>query len=188
MAVGLVVLFALKAIRNKKINRVKAEVLALEAKLSQLRLALKGKVRKKSTIFRSSFQTAIIKDDMIDTALRQLSEIQFESTSEFQDYFDISKKIVDFSQIGKTANGNVAEKIENSFMCSDFKTEMDIAKIIKDMYVLSTKINEKIDTYNNSRGVVEIEKVDSMNFPSLGEINKIFSMDEVNRQAKNSAA
>ncbi|MBY0554411.1 hypothetical protein K2P97_07775 [bacterium] len=174
---GGIVLLITKFVKFKRSNSVKSDVLNLQAKLSQLRLALKGKIKKKSNIFRGSFKTAITEGDMIDNALKQLVDNPFESSEDFQGYFDLSRRIVNFIQVENSGDAVANVSVENNFMCSDFKTEMDIVRIIKEMTDISSKINTRIEENNRVSPSNPIAKVDSLIFTSMVDINRIFKED-----------
>lgn len=174
---GGMVILVTKFMKFKKASSVKSDVLNLQAKLSQLRLALRGKIKKKSNIFRSSFKTGITEGDMIDNALKQLVDNPFESSEDFQAYFDLSRRIVNFIQVENNGDASSKMNVENDFMCSDFKTEMDIVRVIKEMTDISSKINSRIEDNNRMNPGNPIAKVDSLVFTSLVEINRIFKED-----------
>jgi uncharacterized membrane protein YebE (DUF533 family) len=70
--------------RSKKFNSTKTDLQNLQARLSQLRLALKAKVKRKSNIFRTMIKTAIIEGDLFDTSTRNLIDVKFETSDDFQ--------------------------------------------------------------------------------------------------------
>jgi|GEM_PF-5481990 len=170
------VLLGLKLMKIKKSSTVKAEVLHLQARLSKARMALKGKIKKKSNVFRAFVKVAITEGDAIDTSLKQLAENNFETSQDFQNYFDVSRKIVGLIHVDKNGkpDSNIVVNIENDFMCSDFKTEMDIMRIIKEMSDLSIKINVRIEACNQNNPHAPIEKVDSLVFSSLADVDRVF--------------
>jgi hypothetical protein len=172
---GGIVLLVTKFVKFKRSSSVKSDVLNLQAKLSQLRLALKGKIKKKSNIFRGSFKTAIGEGDMIDNALKQLVDSPFESSEDFQAYFDLSRRIVNFIIVENSGDAASQMTLENNFMCSDFKTEMDIVRIIKEMTDISSRINARIEENNRMNPNQPITKVDPLIFTSMAEINRIFN-------------
>ncbi|MEQ1721833.1 MAG: hypothetical protein ABL930_01565 [Pseudobdellovibrio sp.] len=174
---GGIVLLVTKFVKFKRSSSVKSDVLNLQAKLSQLRLALKGKIKKKSNIFRASFKTAIGAGDMIDNALKQLVDSPFESSEDFQAYFDLSRRIVNFIIVENSGDAASNMTLENNFMCSDFKTEMDIVRIIKEMTDISSRINARIEENNRMNPNQPISKVDSLVFTSMVEINRIFNAE-----------
>ena len=138
-----------------------------------------AKVKKKSHVFRSSFtKTAITEGDMIDVALRELLENPFDTSEQFQKYFEQSRKIVNFIQVETGEEPSQTSDLENNFMCSDFKTEMDIVRIIKEMSTISSRINSRVEDNNRSYPGQPLKRVDGMAFESLNEINRIFKTDE----------
>lgn len=169
---------AFNVMRSKKFNSVKTDVQNLEAKLAQLRLALKGKVKKKSNVFRAMSKTAIIEGDLLDTNLKNLCDVKFESSEDFQRYFDISKQLVSILQIESNGEGVTSHMVENSYMSNDFKTEMDIVRIIKEMTDLSSRINARIDEHNRTGIGQKLKRIDTLTFPSMTEVNRIFKSDE----------
>jgi len=172
-------LLALKLMRIKKSSTIKAEVLHLQAKLSRARMALKGKIKKKSNVFRALIKVALTEGDPIDTSLKQLTENNLETSQDFQNYFDVSRKIVSLihDDTNKNANSAAEVGIENDFMCSDFKTELDIIRIIKQMTDLSAKINILVETNNQGNPNYPLEKVDDLIFSSLVDVNRVFKDD-----------
>lgn len=172
-------LLASNLIKHKKSTNAKVEIQNLQARLSKLRLSLKAKVKKKSNIFRTSFtKTAVTEGDMIDNSLKELVDNTFESSEQFQKYFDQSRKIVNFIQIENQIGPATNEAVENNFMCSDFKTEMDIVRIITEMSNISSRINSRINEHNITYPSKPIKKVDAMVFESLTDVMRIFKTDE----------
>ncbi len=176
---GSILLVASNIVKYKKSSNIKTEIQNLQARLSKLRLSLKAKVKKKSHVFRSSFtKTAITEGDMIDVALRELLENPFDTSEQFQKYFEQSRKIVNFIQVETGEEPSQTSDLENNFMCSDFKTEMDIVRIIKEMSTISSRINSRVEDNNRSYPGQPLKRVDGMAFESLNEINRIFKTDE----------
>lgn len=176
---GGVLLIASSLVKYKKSSNIKAEVQNLQARLSKLRLSLKAKVKKKSQIFRGSFtKTPIAEGDMIDNALKELIDNPFDTSEQFQKYFEVSRKVVNFIQIETKTEPTENDALENNFMCSDFKTEMDIVRIIKEMSNISARINRRVDENNTAYPSQLLKKVDAMEFESLADINRIFKIDQ----------
>ncbi len=115
---------------------------------------------------------------MIDNSLKELVDNTFESSEQFQKYFDQSRKIVNFIQIENQIGPATNEAVENNFMCSDFKTEMDIVRIITEMSNISSRINSRINEHNITYPSKPIKKVDAMVFESLTDVMRIFKTDE----------
>lgn len=174
---GGAVFIALSYFKSKKMNSFKTDIQNLQARLSQLRLALKSKVKKKSNVFRASSTMAIVEGDMFDSTLKQLVENKFETSDDFQEYFDISRRLVKTIQI-ESKEPVPDHSIENNYMSHDFKTEMDIVRIIKDMCDLSAKINSRIDEHKRTSPSQKISRIDSLVFPSITEINRIFNAED----------
>ena len=176
---GGILLIASNLVKYKKSSNIKSEVQNLQARLSKLRLSLKSKVKKKSQIFRSSFtKTAIAEGDMIDVALKELVENPFETSEQFQNYFEQARKIVNFIQVETKTEPNQNDVLENNFMCSDFKIEMDIVRIIKEMSTISSRINSRVEDNNRNYPGQLLKKVDGMTFDSLSDVNRIFKTED----------
>lgn len=166
---------AFNVVKSKKINSTKTDLQNLQARLSQLRLALKAKVKRKSNVLRTMIKSSIIEGDVFDTTTRSLLDIKFETSDDFQNYFDVSRNIVGMIRVdtGTTAESNS----ENNYMSSDFKTEMDIIRIIKEMIDLSGKINSRVEEHNRTSSQ-KLQKVDGLSFPSSSEVHRVFKVDD----------
>ena len=180
---GFYILFSV--LRSKKFHSAKSEIDNMQARLSQLRLALKAKVKRKSNHFRTMLKTAIIEGDLFDTATRSLAEVRFETSEDFQSYFDISRGIM---KLISFQNETLQEVDENSYMSTDFKTEMDIIRIIKEMIELSKRINDRVETYNRT-STQKLKNVDELSFGSITEIHRVFkaATDDATDDAKDDA-
>jgi hypothetical protein len=187
IAGGFLVL-AIQLVRSKKFSSSKTEVLNMQAKLSKARMALKAKVKKKFNTFHSSIK--VIEGDEVDNLLKKLIENNFETSQNFQDYFDTSRKVVSTIQGYKKEAGRADTPldIENNFMCSDFKTELDIIRIIKEMNSLSTKINSKIEENNRKYPNNVIQRVDDLIFDSLTDVNRVYKVRSEESSSDNSGA
>lgn len=169
------VLLAFHLMKSKKTNTAKAEILDLQARISKLRLSLKGKIKKKSNLFRSTLgKTPIAEGDPISNALKQLIENPFETSQDFQNYFDQSRLIVNFIRATSKSEVDRNLNLENDFMCSDFKTELDIIRMIKEMTLISARINNRIENYNLTNPNQALQKVDGLIFDSLADVNRIY--------------
>jgi hypothetical protein len=161
--------------RSKKINSTKTDLQNLQARLSQLRLALKAKVKRKSNVLRTMIKSSIIEGDVFDTTTRSLLDVKFESSDDFQTYFDISRNIVGMIHVDNGTTGDAGS--ENNFMSSDFKTEMDIIRIIKEMIDLSSRINSRVEEHNRTSSQ-KLQKVDPLTFAASSEVHRVFKVDE----------
>ncbi len=177
---GGAVFLVLSFFKTKKLTSFKTDLQNLQARLSQLRMALKGKVKKKSNVIRAACQANIVEGDPFDQAVQQLVNNKFESSDDFQDYFDTSRKLVRMLQI--ESKEPIAEhSVENNYMSHDFKTEMEIVRIIKDMCDLSARINVRIEEHKRTSGLKH-PRVDSLVFPAITEVNRIFNSEEANEE------
>lgn len=179
-------IFLINMVRSSKFKNIKQEVEILQAKLSQYRLALRAKVKKKSQVFRVAFKTAPAEGDQIDQALVSLYENKFEKGEDFQAYFETSRKIVQFQRIDSGEVHTPDQQAENSFMCSDFKLEMDIVRLVKHMADLSERIHESVHDYNarTRKASAKLPSFDAIQFPTLAEINRIFNDAESSAPAQ----
>lgn len=162
--------------RSKKFNSTKTDVQNLQARISQLRLALKAKVRRKSNTFRTMSKASVVEGDLFDSTLKSLCEVKFETSDDFQMYFEISKQIVKIISIDNKGEGITNQAVENNYMCNDFKTEMDIIRIIKEMSELSARVNHRTDDHNRTNSQ-KLSRVDSLVFPAITEVNRVFKSE-----------
>lgn len=184
-------MFCFKCLEYKKKSEAKNYIQSLNAKLSMLRINLKSKIKKKSYKYRSSFKTTISNGDPIDLALNELIDLKFESGEELQRYFDLSKRINSLLISEKLKTADKVERLEKQpaveqnyenigkedFMGTDFKSEISILRIIKDMVELSTILNKRIDAYNIVNPKNPLSTVNSLYFPSLAEVNRVFKTE-----------
>ena len=149
----------------------------LQARLSQLRLALKAKAKRKSNALRAMFKSGIAEGDHFDNTIKSLSDVKFETSEDFQNYFEISRQLVKMIQIDTGGEGMSQQAIENNFMSNDFKTEMDILKIIKEMSDLSARINNRVIEHNRTSSQ-KLEKIDPIVFAAMTEVNRVFKGED----------
>lgn len=172
-----VIFIGLTFLKSKKFLNAKNDIQNLQARLSQIRLALKGKTKRKSNVFRAGIKASIVEGDIYDSNLKSLTEVKFETSEDFQAYFDISKQLVKMIQISGDGASTPAHVLDNNYMSSDFKTEMDIIRLIKEMSDLSSKINSRVEEHNRT-STQKLQRVDSLVFPSITEVNKVFKGDD----------
>ena len=162
----------------------------LQARISQLRLALKAKVKRKSNTFRAMSKAQIIEGDLFSSTLKSLTEVKFETSDDFQMYFDISKQIVKIINLDNKVDGHDNQAAGTNYMSSDFKTEMDIIRIIKEISDMSARVNHRIDEHNRTNSQ-KIPRIDSIMFPAITEVTRVFKSegspetDSVDAAAKN---
>lgn len=167
---GGAIILTIKVLKFRKKSDYKNEIDNLQAKISLMRISLKSKVKKKSFTFRSQFPKALNSRDVYDTALNALIENPLETGNDLQNYFDLSRQIntyISFQVPGYAPS--------EDFMSNDFRNEIEIIRLIKDISSLSARLNKKIDAYNNSKPTVKLPAVDNLIFTAMMEVNRIFS-------------
>lgn len=192
-ALGLFTFLVLHILRNLKRRNLLDDIAKVEAKMAALRLNLRARVKKKSHRFRATYPQTITKGDPIDLATNQLMEITFEKNSDFQDYVDLCKKInsyidvasIDLAPEKKTALMSPA--INSDLMGTDFKNEINIARIINDLVSISKILNKVIVRYNNFDKKTKIQTRESIYFTSLFELQKVFKSAESETTASKSS-
>ena len=189
--IGSFFLFCFKCLEYKKNADSKNYIQSLHARLSMLRINLKGKVKRKSNKYRSMFPVTIGTGDPVDLALNDMIENKLETGEEIERYFDIAKKINTLlvtersKSKDKVADKNLAQHKQpetqydqglgdEDFMGTDFKSEISIIRTIKDMVEISNLLNKKIETYNELNTKNPLPKVAPLNFPSLVDVNRVF--------------
>ncbi|MBC7419165.1 MAG: hypothetical protein H7328_00420 [Bdellovibrio sp.] len=168
--VGGVVMFIFKVLKFRKKSDFKNEIDNLQAQISLLRISLKAKVKKKSFTFRSQFPKPLITGDLIDTALNELIENKLETGKELQAYFDLSRRINSFLVVNIQGYSPIED-----FMSNDFKNEISIIRLIKDISSLSARLNKRSDSYNLTNQSAKLATVDNLIFTSMIEVNRIFN-------------
>ncbi len=167
---GGAIMLTVKVLKSRKKIDYKNEIDNLQAQISQMRLALKSKVKRKSYTFRSQFPKPLSSGDVIDSTLNALMENALETGGDLQDYFDLSRKINTYIAIN--VQGYAPSE---DFMSSDFRNEIAIIRLIKDISSLSARLNKKIEIYNLANPAVKIQQVDHLIFTAMMEVNRIFS-------------
>lgn len=187
-------LFCFKMLEHKRNVEAKNYIQSLHAKVSMLRINLKSKIKKKSYKYRALFKGAVSNGDPIDLALVELIEIKLETGEELQRYFDLSKRINALLITENSKNSKRIEKGDNTdkpqiqepqieigkedFMGTDFKSELSIIRVIKDMVEISALVNRKIEAYNLSNQKASLPLANNLNFPSMTEVNRVFKKEK----------
>lgn len=173
----------------RKFNSAKHEINVLQAKIVNYRIALKSRIKTKVTSFRKRFVNPTNNGDPIDNAINELSENKFETAKDFQDYIDISKKIN--AMIASTSEGSSQDgKSFEDFMGPDFKNEIAIIRILKEITDTNDKLIAKIASYNKAAAgkVPKITEAPSLRFPALIDVNRVFaSSDKMSNSSKASS-
>ena len=196
-------MFCFKLVEFKKKSEAKNYIQSLNAKLSILRINLKGKVKKKSYKYRSLFKNGVSPEDPIDLVLNELIDLNLETGEELQKYFDLSKRINSLlvtenyrtpdKQKDKTEKSDRVDKLptderigQDDFMGTDFKSEISIIRVIKDMVEISLILNKRVDAYNILNPKTPIQNVNPLIFTSMSEVNRIFKSE--NKQINDEVA
>lgn len=182
---GFVTFVILQVLRNMKKTTLREEISKVEAKLSTLRMNLKARVKRKAARFRATYPQPITEGDPIDVSISQLSNLAFEKNSEFQEYIELCKKINNYifmASMNKPALPTEGEqvKVDNAnadtadFMGDDFKNEIQIARTISDMALVSRALSKQIYKFNHFDKRVSIQPQEAVNFPSMFELQRVF--------------
>ena len=167
---------------------------------------LKGKVKKKSYKYRSLFKNGVSPGDPIDLVLNEMIDLKLETGEEIEKYFELSKRINSLlitanarqpekqtEKLDKVPDKSdktvplekvkiplqIEEKMDQeAFMGTDFKSEISIIRIIKDMVEVSVVLSHRIEAYNALNPKSPIENVSQLTFPSLSEVNRIFKSEQ----------
>ncbi len=195
-------LFCFKFIQARKNSGEKNQIQNLNAKLSMLRMTLKAKIKGKSHKYRALFKAGIGAGDPVDVLLNELISLSLENGDDLQRYFDVSKKINSLL-MAEAAKEAARESFEakkdqvakdtshigkEDFMGTDFKSEIAILRLIKEMVEISSVLNKRIDHYNLSGSKNPISRVNSLSFPSFVEVNRVFVTDSSAVAATSAAA
>lgn len=192
-----IVFFVLNFLRQKKKDSIHDEIKNIEAKMANMRLILKAKVKKKSNFFRATSPVPIKTGDPFDVAATELADLNFESNDEFEKYFTISKqlntyiKLSNLKKQGKEAAEAAQEPayvdlksvVENAapetpeFMTTDIKNEFTIIKIFHEMISISKTLKKRIEDFNFTHHKTPIAVPQVIQFASMAEIKRIFSTE-----------
>lgn len=190
---GTSMFFVLKLLRDRRMMVGLKQISACQARLAMLRINFKAKVKKKALQFRASFRKSIPKGEVADLALEEMVDLKFETGEDFQKYFDLCKKVnvflkADAPPVDPSAPPANAGQVFEDFMSSDFKNELAIIRLIKEMTEVSADLNRKIDSYNNMNLAKAVPKVDSLYFVSLMDVNRVFNDDDSEQASSSSPA
>lgn len=202
-----VLFFCFSFLKTKQKNSHREEITNMDAKMANMRMLLRAKVKKKAQFYRATFPQAYKQGDPLDVAAKDLSDLAFESGDDFQKYFDFSKTLNRIMKIAVDKNQQTKKEKEASapaaiapvsadatgttpgagasgnsygaeFMTADLKNEFTILKIMHEMVELSQKIKNKVDSYNSSNPKNSINPTIVFQFNSLPDLQRIFSSQE----------
>ncbi len=189
-------LFVFKFIQAQKNSGEKNQIQNLNAKLSMIRMTLKAKIKGKSHKYRALFRSGINAGDPIDLMLNELISLSLENGDDLQRYFDISKNINSLliAESAKEAAKDAAresldgKKVQiakdtshigkEDFMGTDFKSEIAILRLIKEMVDVSVVLNKRIDHFNSVSPKNPVARVNPLSFSSFTEVNRVFVSDK----------
>lgn len=198
---GSVILFVIKFFHHQKNMGAKKQIDNLQAKIAILRMSLKAKVKKKVNLFKNRYVDPTNSGDTVDSTLNLMLENKFETSEDFQNYFDHSKKVNETIKVDieaqkqnkeislknipthKQANepnpsrevppAGMTQKFED-FMGTDFKNELSIIRLIKDMVETTLQLNERIIFYNRLNKKSKYKPTEELIFSSLSDVNRVF--------------
>lgn len=197
---GSILLFVIKFFHHQKNMGAKKQIDHLQAKMAMLRMSLKAKVKKKVNLFKTRYVDPANTGDTVDSTLNLMLENKFETSADFQNYFDYSKKVNDIIKVDIEAqkqnkdtapksslpykpstepNPNSITPPENiqkfeDFMGTDFKNELSIIGLIKEMVETTQQLNERIIFYNRLNKKSKYKTTEELIFNSLSDVNRVF--------------
>ena len=192
-------LYALRSyIHHLKFNNAKNDIALLNAKILALRMALRVRVKIKLSSFRERYGKLIDTGYEIDKALNEIATAKYESGDDFQRYFDLSRHIIVMmkNDIHISAQFNRASKdpdqidnaTENSrlfyeFCGPDYKNEIALVRVIKEITDTHNKLSKKISEFNlqhkNKKKFVPLSPVQPIQFDFMADINTIFKNSDI---------
>ena len=171
--------FIVKMLLLHQSRAAKNDLQKLQACVSMLRIALKSKVKKRASSFRVFFTKNIVPGEAVDLEINRMTENKFESSSDFQNYFDLVKQVhAQLLQIHSKT-----EILLGNFIPSDQQNELAIVKIVKEMKDFSSKFNSKADNFNRIHPKSRIENLDPMSFSASYDFEQILKNEAINDEA-----
>lgn len=177
---GLFVFVVLQVFRNLKKKNLKEDIATTEARIANLRLNLKTRVKKKSQQFRVNYPKNLAPGDPVDTAIAMLSSIDFEKNDDFESYIELSKKINGFIKLAnapKEAEDDSTPKFEdnsyNDFIGTDIKNELNIVRIINDLVSISKTLQRQVTKFNHLERKNKVPYKEVISFPSYFELQRV---------------
>ena len=157
---------ALSMARRKKDNKKKIEFEKIEAKIALVRMALKSKVKKRVIATRSN-SLKIAEGDLLDKALCEISELNFECGLDFDQYFE---SITNLNSYILTLTKTLPDQDDADIVIIRFMLELSD---------LSSQLNEKIKLYNKKNPKRAIQLNQKLEFKKLAEIANVFKEKEI---------
>ena len=171
--------FIVKMLQFHQRRAAKNDLQKLQARVSMLRISLKSKVKKRANSFRVFFTKNIVPGDAIDLEFDRMVENKFESSADFQNYFDLVKQVhAQLLQIHSKT-----EILVRNFIPSDQQNELAIVKIVIEMKDISLKFNIKADSFNRMHPKSRIGHLDPMSFSASDDFEQILKDEAINDEA-----
>ena len=156
--------------RAKQKSNQQEEIIKLTARLANLRLILKAKVKKKTNYYRNVFPQPLHTGDMIDTSLNKITELKFESGPDFQTYVNICRGVNQYLKMS-------LEKYEKEQLVLEKKIADGTADEEKSENTPRPKPRRNVDIYSNQ---IEVDGPYSFMTPDMKtEFSIIKIIDEI---------
>ncbi|MBC7458765.1 MAG: hypothetical protein H7235_10830 [Bdellovibrionaceae bacterium] len=181
-----------------QVKSAKNDIAILNAKIMALKMALRVRVKIKLSAFRERFGKFINPHDEIDKALNEINAIKYDTGADFQKYFDISKQVIstmknDFrfsakfkeasEQIPPPSEASESAQLFQDFCGPDYKNEIALVRVIKEITDAHNKFSKKIAAYNhtnrNRKKFVPMPTMNAIHFDFLENINSIFKDSDI---------
>jgi hypothetical protein len=181
-----------------RFKSAKNDMALLNARIMALKMALRVRVKIKLSSFRERFGKFINNGDEIDKALNEIHGIKYETGEDFQKYFDISKNVISnmkndfrfaakFKEMGEqhehTSEASKSAQLFQDFCGPDYKNEIALVRIIKEITDTNNKLSKKIAEFNhdnrNKKKFIPMQTMNIIHFHFLEEINAIFEDSDI---------
>jgi hypothetical protein len=166
--VGGALFFIIRLLQFQRNLHSKNELQKIQARISILRINLKGKVKKRANSFRNYFVKSIVPGENYDRDLNEILEIKFETSADFQKYFDLIQGLHSF-----VSSLTLLEHPADKYIAGDEQTELMILRIVKEMQHASALYNNKIENFNKLNPKTKWGEIDPMQFSAMTEIDRI---------------
>lgn len=164
--------FVVKLLQFKHNLSVKNDLQHVQSRISLLRINIKSKVKKRANAFRTYYAKLITQRHELDNNLTASVDITFETSRDFQQYFDLIKKI---HSLVATLNKDPQTPIEK-YLELDQKNEIAILRMTKKMKEVSHIYNEKVEAFNRLNLKNKLKLAEPLEFKALEEIEAILNL------------
>lgn len=167
---GIVLLLLMNFWKAKQKSTQQDDILKLTARLANLRLILKAKIKKKTNYYRNVFPQPLHTGDMIDTSLTKITELKFETGTDFQTYVDICRGVNQYLKMS-------LEKYEKEQIVLEKKKAEGLTDEDKAENTPRPKPRRNVDIFANQ---IEVEGAYSFMTPDMKtEFSIIKIVDEI---------